>query len=76
MDFKEQVAVITGAASGIGLALAKQLLEFGTRLVLLDINKASLENEFGNMPQQALLFGVDITNQLEVAKAINTGAEH
>jgi 3-oxoacyl-[acyl-carrier protein] reductase len=76
MDFKEQVAVITGAASGIGLAVAKQLLEHGARLVLLDINKASLENEFGNMPEQALLFRVDITNQPEVNKAILTGAEH
>ena len=76
MNFKEQVAVITGAASGIGLAVAKQLLEYGTRLVLLDINKASLENEFGNMPQEALLFGVDITNQSEVNKAINRGAEN
>lgn len=76
MNFKEQVAVITGAASGIGLAVAKQLLEYGTRLVLLDINKTCLENEFRNMPQQALLFEVDVTNQSEVDKAINTGAGH
>ena len=51
MNLKEQVAVITGAASGIGLAVAKQLLAYGARVVLLDINKAILENEFGNYLQ-------------------------
>ncbi|GEO11882.1 SDR family NAD(P)-dependent oxidoreductase [Segetibacter aerophilus] len=76
MDFKEQVAVITGAASGIGLAVAKQLLESGARLVLLDINDTSLQKEFGNRPQQVLLFPIDITNQSEVDKAINTAATH
>jgi 3-oxoacyl-[acyl-carrier protein] reductase len=74
MNFKEQVAVITGAASGIGLAVAKQLLAHGTYVVLLDINKEALEKEFGNIPQQAILFGIDITDQAEVEKAINTGA--
>ncbi|HZH37960.1 MAG TPA: SDR family NAD(P)-dependent oxidoreductase [Flavisolibacter sp.] len=74
MKFTEQVAVITGAASGIGLAVAKQLLAFGARVVLLDINGEGLEKSFGNFPQQVVLFGIDITNQAEVDKAINTAA--
>jgi 3-oxoacyl-[acyl-carrier protein] reductase len=76
MDLKEQVAVITGAASGIGLAVAKKLLAYGARVVLLDINKATLEKEFGNMPQQALLFDTDITIQSEVGQVINAAAAH
>jgi 3-oxoacyl-[acyl-carrier protein] reductase len=74
MKFTEQVAVITGAASGIGLAVAKQLLAFGARVVLLDINGEGLEKSFGNFPQQAVLFGIDITNQAEVDKAIKAAA--
>jgi 3-oxoacyl-[acyl-carrier protein] reductase len=73
MNFKEQVAVITGAASGIGLAVAKKLMAYEAYVILLDINKEALNKEFGGSPQ-ALLFGIDLTDQAEVKKAIDTGA--
>lgn len=74
MKFKEQVAVITGAASGIGLAVAREMSAQGAFLILLDINGDGLQKEFGHLPQQALLFCIDITDQTEVDKAVNTGA--
>lgn len=40
--FKEQVAVVTGAASGIGLAIAKALAKEGARLALIDKNAGAL----------------------------------
>ena len=74
MRFKEQVAVITGAASGIGLAVAKRLIQSEARVVLLDINKEALEDEFGGFPQQAMIFGMDITQQAEVRKRVDAAA--
>ena len=38
-----RVALITGAASGIGLAMARRFGRAGMRVVLADVEKASLE---------------------------------
>ncbi|HEY3342491.1 MAG TPA: SDR family NAD(P)-dependent oxidoreductase [Anaerolineae bacterium] len=43
-DFKGKVAVITGAGSGIGRALAEQCVAEGMRVVLADINSVDLDN--------------------------------
>jgi NAD(P)-dependent dehydrogenase (short-subunit alcohol dehydrogenase family) len=43
MDYTKKVAVITGGASGIGLATAKQLAARGADLVLVDMRAAALE---------------------------------
>src|ERR1700730_5475864 len=40
--FKDRVAVITGAASGIGRALADRCAQEGMRVVLADIETAAL----------------------------------
>jgi NAD(P)-dependent dehydrogenase (short-subunit alcohol dehydrogenase family) len=41
-EFKDRVAVITGAASGIGRALAEQCVQEGMRVVLADIEEPAL----------------------------------
>jgi len=44
-----RVAIITGAASGIGLAAARRLGEAGMRMVLVDIDADSLERALTNL---------------------------
>jgi NADP-dependent 3-hydroxy acid dehydrogenase YdfG len=41
-DFKDKVAVITGAASGIGLALAQYCVRVGMKVILADVEPAAL----------------------------------
>jgi NAD(P)-dependent dehydrogenase (short-subunit alcohol dehydrogenase family) len=43
-DFKDKVAVITGAASGIGRAMAFRFAKEGMKLVLADIEQPTLDN--------------------------------
>ena len=43
-DFAGKVAVVTGAASGIGLALAHRFAAAGMKVVLADIEATALEN--------------------------------
>jgi len=49
-SFQNKVAVITGAGSGIGRALAKQLSSEGANLALSDVNMAGLEETKQQLP--------------------------
>ena len=48
-----RVAIVTGAASGYGRACAEALAKLGVRVVLCDINEASLRVVAGGLPQAA-----------------------
>lgn len=44
MRFQDKVAIVTGGASGIGLAVAKRLASEGARLVIADLDETNLNN--------------------------------
>lgn len=44
-DFRGKVAVVTGAASGIGLAATERLLSEGMKLVMADVEQGALDRE-------------------------------
>ncbi|MGE3672806.1 MAG: SDR family NAD(P)-dependent oxidoreductase, partial [Polyangiaceae bacterium] len=56
-QFKGRVAVVTGAASGIGRATALELAAAGCHLALADLNEAGLESA----RKQAEALGVRVT---------------
>ena len=65
-----RVAVITGAASGIGLALAQRFAREGMRLVLADIEAAALarvQAQFQAQGVPALAVQVDVMDEAQVA---------
>jgi 3-oxoacyl-[acyl-carrier protein] reductase len=64
-EFTNQVAIVTGAASGIGCAIAHKLVQEGARVALLDIDNNGLEKEFGKYKTEVISFPIDIT-QLSV----------
>ncbi len=68
--FHGQVAVVTGAASGLGLAISKQLLMEGATVALLDIDKAGLESGFGDIKGKSRLFPIDITQHILVVETV------
>ena len=73
-DFENSVAIITGAASGLGLAIAKKLAQQRVRLVLFDSNKASVSKIKHEFHEEVKLYTVDVTSEDEVKKAIDEAA--
>jgi len=53
--FKDKTVIVTGAASGIGLATARRFLDEGARVVMLDIDEAGLKKAAAGLPQDRLL---------------------
>lgn len=49
--FKEKVVIVTGAASGLGLATAQRLAAEGASLVLVDLKEESLDKAQRAMPE-------------------------
>jgi NAD(P)-dependent dehydrogenase (short-subunit alcohol dehydrogenase family) len=69
-DFSNQVAIVTGAASGIGLAIAHKLLSMGAKVIVFDLNETTLHSEFGRYGAQATVVGINVTNQQMVDEAV------
>ena len=66
--FKEKVAVVTGGASGIGLATTKKLLSEGANVVILDLKMD--EEIINNLGENILYLKCDVSNEENVKNCI------
>jgi NAD(P)-dependent dehydrogenase (short-subunit alcohol dehydrogenase family) len=74
-QFEKQVAVVTGAASGLGLAIAKELHAQGAQVVLLDSNEKALPEAEVKVGARAAAFPVDVTKEAQVSSVFAQIAE-
>lgn len=77
---ENKIALITGAASGIGLGIAKKFAEEGADIIISDIflrsnkieeTKAELESEIKSFGRNALILKVDVTKSDQVQEMVN-----
>ena len=69
--FQDQVALVTGAASGLGKAIAHRLAHEGAHVLLADANKSALEKVHQKFTQEQLTVSnrtVDITQESSVVQ--------
>lgn len=73
MRFEGQVAIVTGAAKGIGLRVARAFGREGARVAALDVNADGVEDlarELAADGREALALTVDVTAAGEVRRAV------
>jgi len=78
--YENKVAVVTGGASGIGLALAETMLSYGAgQVVIADFNDENLKRETGRLdrayPGKVLGLHCDVTKEGDVQGMITRAAE-
>jgi len=66
--FKDQIAVVTGGASGLGLAIARKLHTEVGRVAVLDINPATQATK--DVGENAHIFACDVTKEDQVSAVI------
>jgi NAD(P)-dependent dehydrogenase (short-subunit alcohol dehydrogenase family) len=67
MTLEGQKVVITGGSSGVGLAVARQVIRQGARVVIVGRNQAKLDAAIGEPGASAEAYQLDVT-QAEVVK--------
>ena len=62
--------LITGGASGLGLATARHLTIHGAKIALWDLNKKAGKNAVESLGENAMFTSVDVRDEASVAEAV------
>jgi 3-hydroxybutyrate dehydrogenase len=78
MDMKDKIAVVTGAASGIGKQIATVFFQHGAKVAIADLNLDAAQaaaRELDPSGARAMAVAMDVTNEEQVDAGIKAVAE-
>jgi 3-oxoacyl-[acyl-carrier protein] reductase len=75
LNIKDAVAVITGGASGIGLAVARYWRQQGGKVVIGDISEEALQRAAADLNGDVITVACDVTRERDCARLAATAIE-
>jgi len=72
-SLEQQVALVTGAASGIGLEMVRTFAEEGAKVMILDLNRDAADAAAARLQkegQEVVSLGCDVTNEDQVKESL------
>ena len=75
MRLKDQVALVTGGAAGIGKATAQRFIEEGAKVVICDVNTEAGEAAVKELGPNAAFYQVNVTDRQAVQEWVDTVVE-
>ena len=78
MRLKDKVAIVTGAARGIGRATAERLIEEGAKILICDIDEAQLTRTAAELGGEDRVIAqlVDVVNKRHVEQLVEKAVQH
>jgi 3-oxoacyl-[acyl-carrier protein] reductase len=70
MRLKDKIAIVTGAGSGMGEAIAHTYAREGAKVAVLDVNEQAANKVASAIGNAALAVACDVTNKADIARAV------
>jgi NAD(P)-dependent dehydrogenase (short-subunit alcohol dehydrogenase family) len=74
MQIEDTRAIVTGGASGLGLAVAQMIVQAGGKVALFDVNEKTGADAVGSLGSAASFHQVDVTDEAAVTEAVKAAA--
>lgn len=72
MTLDNKIAIVTGAASGFGEAIARRFVEHGARVVIADLNLDKAEAVASSLDGKAIAVRADVSKRADIDALIST----